>query len=118
MAADTVKSASVTALDSLLPNVTSPASLVEGGGAAGWISNRSDYVTATAGGLASTSSTYKMVRLPTSCILKSADIFTKPGLHSSAGLAVDLVAYYTSDTNDGAPHSLQCTLISSTSLMS
>src|SRR5258706_5500792 len=118
MAADTVKSASVTALDSLLPNVTSPASLVEGGGAAGWISNRSDYVTATAGRLASTSSTYKMVRLPTSCILKSADIFTKAGLDSSTCLAIQLAGYHSSDTNDGTPYTLQRTPISATFVIS
>src|SRR5258706_1509641 len=111
MAADTVKSASVTALDSLLPNVTSPASLVEGGGAAGWISNRSDYVTATAGGLASTSSTYKMVRLPTSCILKSADIFTKAGLDSPTGPRVNLGAYYSTETNRRTPDCVQGRLI-------
>jgi len=118
MVADTVKSASVTALDSLLPNVTSPASLVEGGGAPGWLVNRSDYVVATAGGLASTSSTYKLVRLPTSCILKSADIFTKAGLDSSTGLAIDLGAYYSDDTNDGTPYALQGTLISATCFIS
>jgi hypothetical protein len=65
MAADTVKSASITSLDAAAQSLSAP--LTEGIGAAGRLVDHSDYVAMTAGGLASTSSTYKMVRLPTSC---------------------------------------------------
>lgn len=110
MAADTVKSASITSLDAAAPSLNAP--LTEGLGAAGRLVDHSDYILATAGGLASTSSTYKMVRLPTSCIIKKAWLSTKAGLDSSTGLAVNLGAYYSDSINDGTPASLQGTLIS------
>ena len=112
MAADTVKSASITTLDGAPQNATSPTQLTEGIGAAGRLVNHSDFVAATTGGLASTSSTYKMVRLPTSCILKSGELYTKSGLDSSTGLAVDVGAFYSDSTIDGTPYSLQGTSIS------
>jgi len=112
MAADTVKSASITTLDGTVSQPPAPTQLTEGIGAPGRITNHSDFVVATTGGLASTSSTYKMVRLPTSCILKTVDIYTKSGLDSSTGLAIDLGAYYSDSTNDGTPYSLQGTSIS------
>jgi hypothetical protein len=118
MAADTVKSASITTLDGAPQNATSPTQLTEGLGAAGRLIDHSDYVVMTAGGLASTSSTYKLLRLPTQCILKLARLFTKSGLDSSTGLAVDLGAYYSDSTIDGTPASLQGTLISATCFMS
>lgn len=116
MAADTVKSASITSLDAAAQSL-SP-SLIEGAGAAGWLVDHSDYVAMTAAGLASTSSTYKMVRLPSSCTIKLGRLFTKSGLDSSTGLAIDLGAYYSDDTNDGTPYSLQGTLISATCFVS
>ncbi len=72
----------------------------------------------TTGGLASTSSTYKMLRLPTTCVLKSGRLFTKSGLDTSTGLAVDLGAYYSDSTIDGTPASLQGTAISTTCFIS
>ncbi len=118
MAADTVKSASITVLDGAPQNATSPTQLNEGVGAAGRLNDHSDFVAMTAGGLASTSSTYKMVRLPTTCHIKLARLFTKAGLDSSTGLAVNLGAYYSDSTQDGTPASLQGTLISATCFMS
>lgn len=112
MAADTVKSPSITTLDGAPQNATSPTQLTEGVGAAGRTVNHSDFVVATAGGLASTSSTYKMVRLPSQSIVKSIALFTKAGLDSSTGLAVDVGAYYSDSTIDGTPAALQGTLIS------
>lgn len=116
MAADTVKSASITSLDAAAQSLSAP--LTEGQGAAGRVSNHSDYVAVTTGGLASTSSTYKMVRLPTQCIIKKANLYTKSGLDTSTGLAVDLGAYYSDSTQDGTPVSLQGTLISASSFVS
>lgn len=112
MVADTVKSASITTLDGAPQNATSPTQLTEGIGASGRSNNHSDFVAATTGGLASASSVYKMVRLPTSCIVKSIAAFTKAGLDSSTGLAIDIGAYYSDSTIDGTPVSLQGTLIS------
>jgi hypothetical protein len=116
MAADTVKSASITSLDAAAQSLSAP--LTEGIGAPGRLVDHSDYVAMTAGGLASTSSTYKMVRLPTSCTLKLARLFTKSGLDSSTGLAIDLGAYYSDSTSDGTPYSLQGTVISATCFVS
>jgi len=110
MSADTVKSASITTLDAASPSLS--ASLIEGAGAPGWSRNHSDFITATSGGLASTASTYKMVRLPSSCTLKSGDIYTKAGLDSSTGLAIDLGAYYSDSTTDGTAYANQGVLIS------
>lgn len=109
MAADTVKSASITSLDQASPSLD--VSLVEGGGAPGRLVDHSDYVAVTAAGLVETTSTYKMVRLPTQCIIKQARLFTKGGLDSSTGLKIDLGAYYSDSTTDGTPASLQGTLI-------
>lgn len=110
MAADTVKSASITALDQASPSLS--ASLAEGQGASGRLNDHSDYVAVTAGGLADTASKYKMVRLPTSCMVKFGRLFTKAGLDTSTGLKVNLGAYYSDSVNDGTPYSLQGTLIS------
>lgn len=110
MAADTVKSASITSLDAAAQSLSAP--LTEGLGAAGRLVNHSDYALASSGGLASTSSTYKMLRLPTQCILKSLVAYTKSGLDSSTGLKLDVGAYYSDSVNDGTPVSLQGTAIS------
>lgn len=118
MAADTVKSASITTLDGAPQNATSPTQLTEGKGAAGRANNHSDFVAATTGGLASTSSTYKMVRLPTSCILKVGRLFVKGGLDSSTGLAIDLGAYYSDSTIDGTTAANQGALISASCFVS
>lgn len=112
MTADTVKSASITTLDGTSQQPPAATQLTTGIGAAGETINHSDFVAATTGGLASTASLYKMVRLPTRHILKAGDLYTKSGLDSSTGLAVDLGAYYSDSPVDGTPASLQGTLIS------
>ncbi len=109
MAADTVKSPSITSLDAAAQSLAAP--LTEGQGASGRLNDHSDFVTMTTGGLASTSSTYKMLRLSTQSIHKGGRLFTKAGLDSSTGLAVDIGAYYSDSTEDGTPVSLQGTLI-------
>lgn len=111
MAADTVKSASITTLNGAPQNATSPTQLTEGVGAPGRLVDHSDFVAASAAGLVDLSSIYKMVRLPTQCILKLGRLFTKAGLDSSTGLAVNLGAYYSDSTQDGTPASLQGTAI-------
>ena len=116
MAADSVKSASITILDAASQSLS--ASLIEGGGAAGRLIDHSDFVTMTSGGLASTSSLYKMVRLPSSCIIKAARLFVKGGMDSSTGLAIDLGAYYSDSTQDNTAFSNQGVLISANCFVS
>jgi len=111
VAADSVKSASITVLDGAPQNATSPTQLTEGSGAVGRLNNHSDYVAATAAGLVDTGSKYKMVRLPTQCIVKSIEVFSSAGLDSSTGLKIDIGAYYSDSTQDGTPASLQGTAI-------
>lgn len=118
MAADTVKSASITSLDAAPQNTTVSTGLTEGNGAVGRANNHSDFVAASTGGLASTSSLYKMLRLPTQCVIKHGDIYTKAGLDASTGLAIDLGAYYSDSNADGTPASLQGTLISANCFVS
>lgn len=110
MAADSVKSPSITTLDAASPSLS--ASLIEGAGAGGRLIDHSDFVVATAGGLASMASLYKMVRLHSQTIIKLGRLFTKAGLDASTGLAIDLGAYYSDSTTDGTPVSLQGTQIS------
>ena len=112
MTADTVKSASITTLDGTSQQPPAPTQLTEGIGAVADLENSSDFVFATAGGLASTGSTYKMVRVPFRTILKDVRLYTKSGLDSSTGLQVDLGAYYSDSINDGTPAALQGTVIS------
>jgi hypothetical protein len=112
MAADTVKSPSITTLDGTISQPPAPTQLTEGIGAPGRVVNHSDFVLATSGGLASTASTYKLVRLPTSCIPKFAELYCTTGLDASTGLAVDIGAYYSDSTIDGTPAALQGTVIS------
>lgn len=112
MAADSVKSASITALDTAPQNVTAPTGLTEGFGASGQLNNHSDYAAATAGGLASTSSVYKIIRLSTQSIIKSIAVFTKSGLDTSTGLKIDIGAYYSDSNADGTAAANQGVLIS------
>lgn len=109
MAADTVKSASITNLDAVpfVPNTT-------GEGGPGYERNASDYAAVTTGGLASTASTYKMVRLPSNAKVKRATLKADADLDSNASptLKVDVGAYYSDATMDGTQVANQGVLIS------
>lgn len=100
MSADTLKSASITNLDSttLTPNTSG-----EGGGAI--MREISDFVTPTTGGLGDTTSTYRILRLPSNVVLKELRLSAAARLDSggaSAALTVDVGAYYSdSPNNDG-----------------
>lgn len=74
-----------------------------------------DYCTATALGLASTSSTYKLVRLRSNVKVKAMRFFVSTALDTgglAASLTWDIGAYYSDSTVDGTPASVQGTLIS------
>lgn len=107
MAADTLKSLSITNLDAtpLVVNAT-------GNGANGYEKNITDFVTPTALGLANTGSTYKTVRIPSTAKLKGISLTADAALDSSTGLALDVGAYYSDSTTDGTQAVNQGTAIS------
>jgi hypothetical protein len=115
MAADTLSSASITNLDTIPFVANNP-----GEGGSGYLRDVSDYVTPTTGGLASTSSIYKMVRLPTGAKLKKLQLFCTSVLDSNASptLAVDVGAYYSDSTIDGTPVADQGVSISAACFLS
>ncbi len=97
MVADTLSSASITNLDaSPVVRNTSP------NGAKYDEQKISDFATPTTGGLADTTSTYKMVRVPTNGYLKSIVLIADGALDSNGSptLAVDVGAYYSDSTTD------------------
>ena len=107
MATDTLKSASITNLDAN-PVVAS----TTGNGAAGFAKTIYDYVTPTTGGLGTTASTYKLVRVPTTIKLNALRLTADAALDTSTGLALDVGAYYSDSTTDGTQPALQGTSIS------
>lgn len=113
MTADTLKSASITNLDTLGTG-GGPVENSTGVGAPYSVKNISDYVTPTTGGLASTSSTYKMVRVPTNVQLQHVNLFADGALDSNATptLAIDIGVYYSDSTVDGTPAANQGAAVS------
>lgn len=103
MANDTVKSGSLTNLDA------SPLVIQNAGqGATGRIIQIDDYAAATAAGLQSAGSYYKLVRVPTFAIVKSVQIATDSGPNlSGTALAIDLNWIFSDSTIDGTPAFLQ-----------
>lgn len=114
MAADTLKSASITNLDAV-PATKNTA----GEGGLGYVKNITDYSTPTAGGLASTSSVYKLVRVKSTAKLKLAELVTDAALDTNVTptLAADIGVYYSDATNDGTQAALQGTSISANALV-
>lgn len=109
MTADALKSTSITNLDAT-PVVQNTA----GQGAPGALKMVDDYVTPTAAGLADTTSTYKMVRVPTTIKLKELRLFCTTAIDSgSPSLTVDVGLYYSDSTTDGTPAALQGTAVAS-----
>lgn len=107
MAADALSSGSITNLDA------SPVVANTSGAGAPYHSRvYRDFVTPTTGGLVSTSSKYKMVRLPMYAKLEEIILNADANLDSSTGLVLDVGAYYSDSTTDGTPTALQGTVIS------
>lgn len=102
MANDTVKSASLTNLDAT-PLVINNA----GQGAVGRKIMVDDFCTATAAGLQSTGSYYKIARIPTFALVKSVKIATDAGPNLNGALALDLNLVFSDSTDDGTPAFLQ-----------
>jgi hypothetical protein len=104
MANDTVKSASLTNLDAT-PYLASNA----GQGATGRKVEVDDYCAATAAGLQSSGSYYKLVRIPTGALVKSVTLFTDkaPDAASAKTVAFDLNLIFSDSVDDGTPTYLQ-----------
>lgn len=109
MASDAIKSQSITFLDAN-PIEQNPV----GVGGIGRIAQVDDMCAATATGLQSTGSTYRLVRIPTGAMLKSVEIATDGPLDkiaSGPALALDLNLVFSDSTNnDGTPAFLQGTI--------
>jgi hypothetical protein len=102
MANDTVKSASLTNLDA------SPLAISNAGqGAVGRIVTVDDYAAATAAGLQSSGSYYKLIRLPTFALIKSVLMGADAGPNLNGSLAIDLNLIFSDSTDDGTPVPLQ-----------
>jgi len=102
MANDTVKSLSITNLDST-PFIISNA----GQGAVGRFITVDDYCAATAAGLQSSGSFYKLIRLPSFAVVKSVLIATDASPNLNGALAIDLNLIFSDSTDDGTPVFLQ-----------
>ena len=102
MANDTVKSTSLTNLDAT-PLLISNA----GQGNVGRKIMVDDYCAATAAGLQSVGSYYKLIRLPTFALVKSVKLATDSGPNLNGALALDLNLIFSDSTDDGTPTFLQ-----------
>lgn len=112
MAADTLKSVSITALDIMNASAGPIQAVTSGEGAAGFLKETGDYVTPTAAGLDNTGSTYKLVRLPFNAKVKDITLYSDGPLATDTTLTLDVGAYYSDSTVDGTPAALQGTAIS------
>ena len=101
MTGQQIKSASITALDTIDASGTPIVANSPGKGAPGHLDEQSDFVTVTLAGLVDTSSTYNMVRVPWTAKIKSIDVTADAALDTSTGLAIDVGAYYTDSLVEG-----------------
>lgn len=98
MTQDTVKSQSITFLDAI-PIAESNA----GQGQGGRLVKVDDFCTATAAGLQSSGSYYKLVRVPTGAFPKSVKLATDTGPNLNGSLAIQLSWIFSDSTDDGTP---------------
>lgn len=102
MAADTVKSASITNLDTV-PVLINNA----GQGNVGRLITVRDSCAVTAVGIQTVGSYYKLVRVPSFAIVQSVNIATDVALSSSGAPSIDLNWIFSDSTDDGTPVFLQ-----------
>lgn len=105
MAKDTVLSNSIALLDTTNPSVMVSA----GQGAVSELYEVDDYCAATAAGLGTAGSIYRMVRFPTSAKIKSFVFYTDVAIDTSAtaSLQFDFNIAFSDSTIDGTPTNLQ-----------
>jgi hypothetical protein len=102
MANDSVKSTSLTDLDAI-----PVANLNAGQGLGGRYVTVDDFCAATAAGLQSSGSYYKLVRVPTGALPKSVMLATDSGPNLNGALAFQLSWVFSDSTLDGTPSYLQ-----------
>jgi hypothetical protein len=102
MANDAVKSNSILNLDTV-PIIANNA----GAGAPGRTVTVDDYCAATAAGLQSSGSYYRLLRLETRALLESLIVATDSGPNLAGALALDLSLIFSDSTDDGTPAFLQ-----------
>jgi hypothetical protein len=102
MANDTVKANSLINLDSSPPIFNNA-----GQGSPGRFITVDDYCAATAAGLQSSGSYYKLCRIPTGALPKSVLISSDAGPNLNGALALDLNLIFSDSTDDGTPTYLQ-----------
>ncbi len=105
MAKDTVSSNSIQLLDAINPSVM----VTAGQGAAARMYEVDDYCSATAAGLGTAGSIYRMVRFPTNSKIKTFVFYTDQALDTSAtaSLQFDFNIAFSDSTIDGTPANLQ-----------
>jgi hypothetical protein len=102
MANDTVKSTSLTNLDA------TPLLINNGGqGQVAFAGQVEDFCAATAAGLQSAGSYYKLVRVPSFALIKEVTVATDSGPNLAGALAIDLNWIFSDSTDDGTPTWLQ-----------
>jgi len=101
MPGEQLKSASINAMDQFDTAGTPVVVLSQGYGMAGHEVEVSDFTATTTAGLASTSSTYRLVRLPWTAKLKELKITADAALDTSTGLKINVGAYYTDSLVEG-----------------
>lgn len=106
--ADTLKGAQITALDAQPFGDVQAA----GFGAPAYDKFVNDFVTATAAGLQANTSTYRLIRLPSTAVVKAINLETITGGDTGTNLTVDVGAYYSDSPYDGTQVNLQGALIS------
>lgn len=113
MAADALKSTSITNLDTLGTG-GGPVENTSGVGAPIMVKHIADAVTPTAAGLVAIGSTYKMVRVPTTVQLQHVNLFADLPLDTNVSptLAIDIGVFYSDSTVDGTPAANQGTAVS------
>lgn len=106
MAKDTnILSASITSYDTINPTVQ----VTAGQGGPTRLYEVDDFAAATSAGLATVGSYYRMVRFPTSAIIKSFEFATDVAVDTSAtaSLALDFNIAFSDSTIDGTPSTFQ-----------
>ena len=99
---DTTKSTSITNLDTV-PIIKPTA----GAGGLARSVTIDDYCAATAAGLQSAGSWYKLVRVPTWVLVKSVEVAADTGPNLNGSLAIDLNWVFSDSADDGTPVWLQ-----------
>lgn len=101
MPGEQIKSQSIQNADQFDSLGNTPIASSRGVGSPSDLSEQSDFCPTTTAGLASTSSTYNMVRVPWNAKIKEIYLRADAALDTSTGLTLDVGAYYTDSLVEG-----------------